>query len=859
MSSENVVDKVAGAGGELLAKMRQRSASRAHAGSVVVVQVERGSPTASNDIFRSGWSRPPQVTAPLNNGVHVTSPVASLSPGKKRGFSMQSDVGSPSGTDGPCCDETDLGMGGRFCTPVAKVMDEASDDVVIFPAVKRVPDSTGEQQLVFESTRGTLVLDSETSIRSSVGSLVQSPPSPRESGKPMCMDMYSSSTRTEGSDTSCIVGDRSSNSSCNSSSIHNGSSGVNIRDDFGVKCCFGSVPEHTVPHSVHIHPIDANELDARFDVWFDSGRGMPVVGRNISGCVRASLAQALDALWQTVASSCATCSTDGAADAIVAVVVAIESLPVSGGEAAVGAVTQIVDDIILEFLKRIKIKLEMWLVNSEPTADEIADVAGWLIFEVSPSLLEFDRRVAAVSNNAKFIVKSWRHVLDGIDRMLLGAWEAVSCDEVCQRVESLYAETAFSELLSPDMSSAPESKFSFGQCHGSPRSEGRTESSRADSVLAVLWSTARLGAAWQDHPAACDRAAAVLVAALSSVVRSFRKHVLSSLLSPPGRNHGVRVSRLEVCETKPVRKCGLPSLRQASRRVSSKIAEAARHSFPEFPGGICVAGVCCGDAPLKMYPSADVIAAIADESAQLAAFCWEAKLHGGPVASAVRSEADVFAVFGFTFQEMCAQVCQVLAEVHFAPKVGDGTASQACFNRAFVMPRSGKETSSAGAKGSAAAPTVQRGAMEEACRAAGHFLDENLSHCSPLCGRLACDAVSRIILRHWARTFCRSATRLRSCRQQLLAIVAADERSLDDLAVRWHFDSVTSPPSSGALLVATFEETATFASSTAEVFRGIRAMLLCKESIPANAATIQEALGPQQCSKLFRAVRGLVV
>jgi hypothetical protein len=343
---------------------------------------------------------------------------------------------------------------------------------------------------------------------------------------------------------------------------------------------------------------DPDELDRRFDAWLgDQGTkevGTPHFGDGEATRLCKGLSQALGALW-------AAFGGEGPGGAIAAWTGPQMPEPQAFAEAAEG--------LLCEYLSRMLSRLKRWLEECDPSPDEIADVASWLLFDAKKELEEFQGLASKELSVNR--LASWRGTADHIERLLLGEWETRSCDEVYQRVQAAFGTNSAARALlagSEDTLHAEE---------------------RADMLVDMLREILQ-GEIWRGYAAACDRAAIVLIAALNAVLRAFRKyaHTLLSLTAPGG---------------------------SGKRGLGKVLQRLSKHAL-----------VCVEDPArtASLLASRTALASAAAEASRLAEFCKEAQASQSPVALCDVC-SDVLVAFSVSFEREGAELGALLAD-HFA-------------------------------------------------------------------------------------------------------------------------------------------------------------------------------------------------
>ncbi|CAK0910214.1 unnamed protein product [Prorocentrum cordatum] len=306
----------------------------------------------------------------------------------------------------------------------------------------------------------------------------------------------------------------------------------------------------------------------------------------------------------------------------------------------------------------------------------------------------------------------WHAAASEVDRVLLSEWEARQCEEMFHLCERVYSPAE----------AALRDTVATGYV--------------SSDVVRAIRAVACQRSDWRGHPVACDRSASVLIACLSTALRATRCHA--------------RVVLAPQVQEPPA----------ALGRAGLQRALAA----------------CSGAEPEPEPGLSRRLAAAANEAAELALICREAKAADGS-SSPMSTPSGVLGSFAAAFEEAAAALCDGLAR-QFA-----GT------HRHALRAASAAAWPACGHGARAAAPPQtprgqERSALEGPCAAATRFLEETLDGGPALAARLACEALLRLLVRRWARRFCRGARRPAGV-AAVLAQVAADEGALDRLAATW--------------------------------------------------------------------------
>lgn len=469
------------------------------------------------------------------------------------------------------------------------------------------------------------------------------------------------------------------------------------------------------PPIADVLEVSPEKLDAQFAEWLPvASWGKRVAGAPPSKRVRSGLELALAGLWMEFGAAGETCCC-GPEEA--AAVIAHRPRSADPPE----AVRAVVENLLLEYLTRMRERLERWIQECDPLAEEVADTIDWVLLDACASFEAFEAGVEALASAEE---PSWRDLLEDITCFLLGEWESRSCDEVSARCRQAAPRAAEAPSVSSGAPACPDPLEAWSVAK-------HKEELSLLKVVTAQWES------WRHHEVACDRAASVLVASLSAALRSFRSRE-RDLMGSSGDQKASEKLRARTRER------FLRLLRELRQRALKK-------SVGAFGAHV---------------PPAAAVAAAASEAASFAEFCGAARVPGGNHAAAAMC-AELLEAFAAAFRHESAELCLVLAEVHFV-----------------ATHRSTLRSISFDARQVSAAAGRGEGALRGASAAAAAFLQEHCGAASGLCRSLACDAVSQVLAHRWARQFRRAAPRLSAC-PALPRVVAADEDLLLTLATDW--------------------------------------------------------------------------
>jgi len=264
-------------------------------------------------------------------------------------------------------------------------------------------------------------------------------------------------------------------------------------------------------------------------------------------------------------------------------------------------------------------------------------------------------------------------------------------------------------------------------------------------VLRVFGGAQEQWLAWRNHQAASERAVSVLIAALNAVLRWYRLSTESLVPQAPSawRSKHERLNK---------------ALQGLGRRASS-LSRITRKASGAW--------TCGAHAQRELQsPPKSYVAAAAVEAAQLADAC---KVAATGAISSVAACAEVLQAFQGAFEREAAIRCKLLADSYFAAE----------YHEILQAVRPGQR-----GRGQLCNPGG-------ACDSANDFLEEVFGLMPTPCTGIACDLLTRHLLRRWTRQFCRARPRL-STQPELVELILSDERALKGLAQRWGAESLWS-------------------------------------------------------------------
>jgi len=370
------------------------------------------------------------------------------------------------------------------------------------------------------------------------------------------------------------------------------------------------LPSWPAPAIADTLEVNTEELDRQFDSW------LPFANEDVSlqistpstSFVCDGLSRALHGHWLRLCEVCAAAMADDklrleASGKRPAVAAERAVTTLLQGQSESHAARESLENFLGEYLLRILRRMELWVARYDPSADEVATVAKWWLFQAEPALLPFCHRAERFAGEK---LEHSEQAVISIEKLLLREWESRSCEEasgLCSHIfEGHYAEEAGNVDLARLLRSLQES--------------------------ADAWQT------WRSHSAACNRAASVLIAMLNAALRS--QHAASRMLL----SEAERLSRT------------------SRRRTFPKMIQMGRQALHEFQK----AGAC-SDGKGKRIPE-EVLAAAAQDAVQLAIFCSHTSDSLEGWGSTKELCRDVLLAFESAFQTEVSSLTRALTTVH---------------------------------------------------------------------------------------------------------------------------------------------------------------------------------------------------
>eukprot|EP00434_Breviolum_minutum_P026955 symbB.v1.2.023830.t1/scaffold2214.1/size85597/5 len=364
---------------------------------------------------------------------------------------------------------------------------------------------------------------------------------------------------------------------------------------------FGAISDHL--------EVNPQELDEKFDSW------LPFASEDVSlqssapstSFVCDGLSRALHDLWLRLCEVSAAALGDDKLR-----LEASGRRPAVAAERAVEALLrgqetnarECLENFLGEYLLRILRRLEVWLERYDPSADEVAVVAKWMLFQAEPALLPFCQRAESFAGDGP--LQHCQQAVLSIEKLLLREWESRSCEEasaLCSYVfEGHYTDEA-----------------------------GRVDLTR---LLKSLQESGDAWQTWRSHGAACNRAASVLIAMLNAALRS--QHAASRNLI------------LETAKLKRRRRSTFPKMIQMGRQALQDLQKV---------------GACSDGKANKI--SEELLVHAAEDAVQLAVFCSRAgdSLEGwGPAQEVCR---EVLHAMEASFQTQVSSLTNALTTTHY--------------------------------------------------------------------------------------------------------------------------------------------------------------------------------------------------
>lgn len=369
-------------------------------------------------------------------------------------------------------------------------------------------------------------------------------------------------------------------------------------------------PSWSTPAIADTLEVNTEELDRQFDSW------LPFANEDVSlqistpstSFVCDGLSRALHGHWLRLCEVCAAAMADDklrleASGKRPAVAAERAVTTLLQGQSESHAARESLDNFLGEYLLRILQRMELWVARYDPSADEVATVAKWWLFQAEPALLPFCQRAERFAGEK---LEHSEQAVISIEKLLLREWESRSCEEasgLCSQIfEGHYAEEAGNVDLAQLLRSLQEA--------------------------ADAWQT------WRSHSAACNRAASVLIAMLNAALRS--QHAASRML----------LSEAEKLS------------RTSRRKTFPKMIQMGRQALQEFQK----AGAC-SDGKGKRIPE-EVLAAAAQDAVQLAIFCSHTSDSLEGWGSTKELCHEVLLAFESAFQTEVSSLTRALTTVH---------------------------------------------------------------------------------------------------------------------------------------------------------------------------------------------------
>ncbi|CAE7256845.1 Dnmt3b, partial [Symbiodinium pilosum] len=172
--------------------------------------------------------------------------------------------------------------------------------------------------------------------------------------------------------------------------------------------------------------LDLLRLDGNFVTWFPflvKSEEETRVFRDLStAAVLDGLSSALRHLWASLSGTSEVEVPQAMLDASKAAQQAVFSQVTGQGKSSA---REWVDHFFGEFLTRILQAVEDWVAMMDPSAEDLSQIAQWIVFEARPAILHF----CAAGIVAGEAALSSSAIYDTLENFLLREWESRSCEE----------------------------------------------------------------------------------------------------------------------------------------------------------------------------------------------------------------------------------------------------------------------------------------------------------------------------------------------------------------------------------------------------------------------------------------------
>jgi hypothetical protein len=239
--------------------------------------------------------------------------------------------------------------------------------------------------------------------------------------------------------------------------------------------------------------LDYEELDRQLAAWLDTSLGK----WHAQWHDKRNGGQVLQVLWATLGGGLKDAGL-GPSSAAAAVV---KHFQAKDSSAPVNAV---VEAVLAEFLKRLRVSLTALLEDASVPASEVEDICSWWLLDARPAIEEFEREVA----KHDIEVVDWRTRANELEHALLSEWEVRCCEEL-----SAACETA---------------------CFPKKKDDGL----QLEAVLNPLRVAVQQIEHWNSREAVRDRAVSVLIAAMNAALRALRRRCNALVGAPQDSGSG---------------------------------------------------------------------------------------------------------------------------------------------------------------------------------------------------------------------------------------------------------------------------------------------------------------------------------
>mmetsp|Transcript_46944 Transcript_46944/g.87752 ORF Transcript_46944/g.87752 Transcript_46944/m.87752 type:complete len:700 (+) Transcript_46944:37-2136(+) len=247
---------------------------------------------------------------------------------------------------------------------------------------------------------------------------------------------------------------------------------------------FGAKAREQTPCIIEQLEVDARQLDNQFRTWLPFLVAEDSFADRSAGAVIDGMSAALQHMWKSL---CGTITEVPEALTGNKAVEALTLLLEGRNDVSPVVARQSLENFVGEFLLHTRHALESWLEMTDPPAEELGQVAHFVLFEARPGIMHFCDGAEDFAGEA---LDNCKAVYNSLEKLLMREWESRSCEE---------ASVLFAEIFS---SYQAPTDLTLGL--------------RRLSTAASAWRR------WRGHAGACERAASVLIATLNAALRSHK-------------------------------------------------------------------------------------------------------------------------------------------------------------------------------------------------------------------------------------------------------------------------------------------------------------------------------------------------